>query len=153
MNNRRASPAVSTEPIVVWLVLLIQRYQNELITYNNKMFLIFLWIGSVYSRGKPRGIKPYRLRLVKFMPSCVVLYHYYYPDDVVSSRQITDLAEGLYARGWQVKVFTGNRYCRKEGIISPVREERFTTVYISDVLSGLLFLNPIISADCWIVFV
>jgi len=56
------------------------------------------------------------------MPSCVILYHYYYPDDVVSSRHFTDLAEGLSSNGWNVEVFSGNRYCRKDGIISPFRE-------------------------------
>jgi len=56
------------------------------------------------------------------VPSCVILYHYYYPDNVVSARHFTDLAEGLYSSGWDVEVFTGNRYCRKEGIISPCCE-------------------------------
>ena len=56
------------------------------------------------------------------MPSCVILYHYYYPDDVVSSRHFTDFAESLYSNGWDVEVFTGNHYCRKEGIISPCSE-------------------------------
>jgi len=53
------------------------------------------------------------------MPRCIILYHYYYPDDVVSSRHFTDLAEGLYSNGWNVEVFTSNRYCRKNGAISP----------------------------------
>jgi glycosyltransferase involved in cell wall biosynthesis len=47
------------------------------------------------------------------MPSCIILYHYYYPDDVVSARHFTELAEGLSIRGWNVQVFTSNRYCRK----------------------------------------
>jgi glycosyltransferase involved in cell wall biosynthesis len=40
----------------------------------------------------------------------------------VSSRHFTDFAEGLYSNGWDVEVFTGNRYCRKNGIISPCYE-------------------------------
>jgi glycosyltransferase involved in cell wall biosynthesis len=52
------------------------------------------------------------------MPSCIVLYHYYYPDDVVSARHFTDFAEGLSSNGWSVHVFTSNRYCRKRGIIT-----------------------------------
>jgi len=56
------------------------------------------------------------------MPSCIILYHYYYPDDVVSSRHFTDFAEGLHSNGWNVEVFTGDRYCRRKGIIFPSRE-------------------------------
>jgi glycosyltransferase involved in cell wall biosynthesis len=56
------------------------------------------------------------------MPSCVILYHYYYPDDVVSARHFTDFAEGLSANGWDVHVFTSNRYCRKQGSITPQYE-------------------------------
>jgi len=63
------------------------------------------------------------------VPSCVILYHYFYPDDVISSRHFTDLAEGLCSSGWDVEVFTGNRYCRKDGIISLCREI-YNGVYI-----------------------
>jgi glycosyltransferase involved in cell wall biosynthesis len=50
------------------------------------------------------------------------LYHYYYPDDVVSARHFTDFAEGLSASGWDVRVFTSNCYCRKQGVIVPPYE-------------------------------
>ena len=63
------------------------------------------------------------------MHRCVILYHYYYPDDVISSRHFTDLAESLQSNGWNVVVFTGNRYCRRDGIISP-RCETHNGVYI-----------------------
>jgi hypothetical protein len=56
------------------------------------------------------------------MPGCVILYHYYYPDDVVSARHFTDFAEGLRSYGWDVQVFTSNRFCRKEGIIKQKNE-------------------------------
>lgn len=56
------------------------------------------------------------------MPNCVILYHYYYPDDVVSSRHFTDFAEGLSSNKWNVKVFTSNTYCRREGTILPFYE-------------------------------
>jgi Glycosyltransferase len=56
------------------------------------------------------------------MPSCVILYHYYYPDDVVSSRHFTDFAEGLHSNGWNVEVFTSARYCRRKDLIFPRRE-------------------------------
>jgi glycosyltransferase involved in cell wall biosynthesis len=63
------------------------------------------------------------------MPNCVVLYHYYYPDDVVSAQHFTDFAEGLSISGWEVQVFTSNRYCRKKGSINP-RFEQYRGVYI-----------------------
>jgi glycosyltransferase involved in cell wall biosynthesis len=56
------------------------------------------------------------------MPHCTILYHYYYPDDVVSSRLFTDFAEGLVAQEWDVSVLTSNRYCWKEGSITPLHE-------------------------------
>jgi glycosyltransferase involved in cell wall biosynthesis len=56
------------------------------------------------------------------MPSCVILYQYYYPDDLVSARHFTDFAEGLSASGWDVRIFTSNRYCRKQGSIVPPYE-------------------------------
>jgi glycosyltransferase involved in cell wall biosynthesis len=64
------------------------------------------------------------LKAQLFMPSCVILYHYYYPDDVVSARHFTDFAEGLSGNGWDVQVFTGNRYCRRPGGIDLRRERR-----------------------------
>jgi glycosyltransferase involved in cell wall biosynthesis len=53
------------------------------------------------------------------MPSCIILYPYYYPDDAVSARHFTDFAEGLFLSGWNVQVFTGNRYHGKNGKILP----------------------------------
>ncbi len=41
-----------------------------------------------------------------------ILYHFFYPDDVVSARHFTHFAEELVKRGWEVTVFTSNRYCR-----------------------------------------
>jgi colanic acid biosynthesis glycosyl transferase WcaI len=48
------------------------------------------------------------------MPSVLVLYHYLYPDDVVSSIHISELCAGLAARGWQVTAVSCNRGCRDE---------------------------------------
>jgi glycosyltransferase involved in cell wall biosynthesis len=53
------------------------------------------------------------------MPSCIIPYPYYYPDDAVSARHITDFAEGLYLSGWDVQVLAGNRYHAKAGKIIP----------------------------------
>ncbi len=44
--------------------------------------------------------------------SILILYHFFYPDDVVSARHFSDFAEGLAQRGWKVTVLTSNRYCR-----------------------------------------
>jgi glycosyltransferase involved in cell wall biosynthesis len=53
------------------------------------------------------------------MPRCIIPYPYYYPDDAVSARHFTDFAEGLYLSGWDVQVFTGNRYHARKGKILP----------------------------------
>ena len=62
-------------------------------------------------------------------PAALVLYHYLYPDDVVSSVLLTDLATGLAERGWQVTASSGNRGCRDESQSYPLRSE----------LQGVLF--------------
>ncbi len=41
----------------------------------------------------------------------LVLYHFYYPDDVVSAREFSDLCEGIVERGFNVEVWAGNRAC------------------------------------------
>jgi colanic acid biosynthesis glycosyl transferase WcaI len=48
------------------------------------------------------------------MPSAVVLYHYFYPDDVVSATHLTDLCVGLREKGWHVVALPCNRGCRDE---------------------------------------
>src|SRR5438477_161457 len=55
-------------------------------------------------------------------PRAAVLYHYFYPDDVVSARHFADLAEGLRDRGWDVEVWTSNRACRDESVCYAPRE-------------------------------
>jgi glycosyltransferase involved in cell wall biosynthesis len=47
-------------------------------------------------------------------PKVTVLYHYFYPDDVVSARHFEDFCKGLAARGWQVEAMPCNRGCREE---------------------------------------
>ncbi len=46
------------------------------------------------------------------MPSALVLYQYFYPDDVVSSVLLTEMAEGLARRGWKVTAMPCNRSWR-----------------------------------------
>ncbi|MDY3551868.1 glycosyltransferase family 4 protein [Gemmata sp. JC717] len=55
-------------------------------------------------------------------PHAVLLYHYFHPDDVVSARMFTDLADGLVARGWDVTAIPCNRGCREESIAHPLNE-------------------------------
>lgn len=55
--------------------------------------------------------------------SILILYHFYTPDDVISARHFSDLAEGLAQRGWDTTVYTSNRYCRNTSdTITPKRE-------------------------------
>src|SRR5262245_4877509 len=57
-------------------------------------------------------------------PRITVLYHYFYPDDVVSARHFDDLCQGLAQRGWDVTVLPCNRGCRDERHTYPYREDR-----------------------------
>jgi len=50
------------------------------------------------------------------MPNVTILYHYFYPDDVVSAIHFADLAKELQSRGWKVIVIPCNRGCRDETI-------------------------------------
>ena len=45
-------------------------------------------------------------------PSIIILYHFFYPDDVVSARHFSQFAEELRKRNWDVTVLTSNRFCR-----------------------------------------
>jgi len=46
------------------------------------------------------------------VPSALILYQYFHPDDVVSAVHLTELAEGLQRRGWHVTALPSNRSCR-----------------------------------------
>jgi len=48
------------------------------------------------------------------MKTALVLYQYFYPDDVVSAVHLTELSTGLSARGWDVVAMPCNRGCREE---------------------------------------
>ena len=48
----------------------------------------------------------------KKSPTMIILYHFFYPDDVVSARVFSQFAEEMVNRGWKVTVLTSNRYCR-----------------------------------------
>jgi colanic acid biosynthesis glycosyl transferase WcaI len=55
-------------------------------------------------------------------PKVAILYHFFYPDDVVSARHFSDLAEGLARAGWEVEVLPSNRGCRNPADTYPPRE-------------------------------
>lgn len=56
-------------------------------------------------------------------PRVTVLYHYFHPDDVVSARHLSDLADGLAHRGWDVTAMPCHRGCRDEARMYPLSEE------------------------------
>lgn len=53
----------------------------------------------------------------------LVVYHFFYPDDVVSARHLTELAEGLARRGWEVTALGSNRFCRDPETRIPITDE------------------------------
>jgi colanic acid biosynthesis glycosyl transferase WcaI len=55
-------------------------------------------------------------------PHAVLLYHYFHPDDVVSARLYSDLAEGLVWRGWDVTAVPCQRECRNSEAVHPLAE-------------------------------
>lgn len=65
-------------------------------------------------------------------PKITVLYHFYYPDDVVSARHFQDLCEDLAAMGWDVEVWPSNRSCRGAGAQYASHQE-FRNVHIHRV--------------------
>jgi glycosyltransferase involved in cell wall biosynthesis len=56
-------------------------------------------------------------------PRIAVLYHYFYPDDVVSARHLTEFCLGLKERGWRVEALPCNRGCRDESVSYPLRDD------------------------------
>lgn len=50
--------------------------------------------------------------------SILLIYHFFYPDPVISARIFSDLAEHLAAEGHRVTVFTGNRMIRSEELLA-----------------------------------
>lgn len=57
------------------------------------------------------------------VPSALVFYHYFHPDDVVSAQHFADLCTGLESRGWDVTVMPSNRGCRDESLSYPLHEK------------------------------
>ena len=67
---------------------------------------------------------------VETKPSITLLYHFFYPDDVVSARHFTQFAEGLRDCGWQVRILTSNRYCRYPKKTIPQSKELWNDIEI-----------------------
>ncbi len=57
------------------------------------------------------------------MTRVLILYHYFYPDDVVSARLFTQLAESLVSAGMDVDVLTSNRSCHQPDVRFSGREK------------------------------
>ena len=58
---------------------------------------------------------------IRMAKTALVLYHYLYPDEVVSSVIFTQLCTGLTERGWKVVGSSGNRGSKDEGGSYPLR--------------------------------
>ena len=55
-------------------------------------------------------------------PRLTVLYHFYYPDTVVSACIYRELSEDLAVFGWEVEVWPSNRSCRRKNQKYPALE-------------------------------
>lgn len=64
------------------------------------------------------------------LSSIYVLYHFFYPDDVVSAKLFSDFAEELAKRGWKVQVLTSNRYCCYPKKKIDAEEEKWKSIKI-----------------------
>src|SRR5882724_4903738 len=63
-------------------------------------------------------------------PSILLLYHFFFPDDVASASHMYQLAQELTHRGWQVTVLTTNRYCREPQRRIPHKEENVQGIHV-----------------------
>ena len=52
-----------------------------------------------------------------------ILYHYFYPDDVISARLFSDLAQHLVKTGHTIEALPCNRSCRNEKVAYPAKED------------------------------
>ena len=63
-------------------------------------------------------------------PSILILYHFFYPDDVAGASHLYQFAQELDHRGWDVTVLTTNRYCREPHGVILNKEETVTGIRI-----------------------
>ncbi len=62
--------------------------------------------------------------------SITIVYHFFYPDDVISAQHKADLAIGLAKRNWDVTVLTSNRFCREPNVEIEALEEEWNGIKI-----------------------
>jgi colanic acid biosynthesis glycosyl transferase WcaI len=88
------------------------------------------------------------------MPKALIFYHFFYPDDVISATIISELAEGLVKRGWDVTAMPSNRAWHDESN-SYSSSEEWKGVHIRRVwrpgLSQASTLGRIVNA-AWMIF-
>ena len=63
-------------------------------------------------------------------PSILLLYHFFFPDDVASASHMYQFAQELTHRGWQVTVLTTDRYCREPQRRIPHKEENVQGIHV-----------------------
>jgi colanic acid biosynthesis glycosyl transferase WcaI len=63
-------------------------------------------------------------------PSILLLYHFFFPDDVAGASYMYQLAQELTHRGWQVTVLTTNRYCHEPQRHIPRKEENVQGIHV-----------------------
>ncbi len=65
-------------------------------------------------------------------PTLILLYHFFHPDDVISARLYSDLAEWAHREGWHVIAMPSVRSCH-DGSKRLPKSERWNGVHISRV--------------------
>jgi colanic acid biosynthesis glycosyl transferase WcaI len=63
-------------------------------------------------------------------PSILLLYHFFFPDDVASASHMYQLAQELTHRDWEVTVLTTDRYCREPQRCIPHKEENVQGIHV-----------------------
>ena len=78
-----------------------------------------------------KNLKNKRLDISKNQrkPRIAILYHYMYPDDVVSAIHFDGLAQDLAACGWEVEALPCNRGCHNEKKIYSTKTEIHQSVF------------------------
>ena len=69
---------------------------------------------------------------IKTTPRLILLYHYFYPDDVISARLFSDLAQSMSQQGWEVTAMPSIRSCHNDAPPLP-KVETWYKVFIRRV--------------------
>lgn len=88
------------------------------------------------------------------MPSTLIFYHFFYPDNVVSALHKNGLAQGLSKRGWDVKAIPCNRACRDSSKTYPASGKlddiKISRVYRPNLKQSNTGISRIINA-AWMI--